>query len=71
MSIQMLRTRIPGGYEFYRVSCPIYDSVGGCIQYKDGDRVACIRVESDTLFNQNSSLPSYLHFLNKDKLRKI
>jgi hypothetical protein len=57
------KTRIPGWYEYYRTPCPICGHTGGCMVYEKGDRVACIRVESERFFSKNSALPSYLHFL--------
>ncbi|MDC3424275.1 DUF3854 domain-containing protein [Aquibacillus sp. 3ASR75-11] len=70
MSRGMRRTRIPGWYEFSRIACPICGHAGGCMQHKDGNAIACIRIESDRYFSKNSSLPSYLHFLKGDKKRK-
>lgn len=62
---------MPGWYEFYRTPCVICGHVGGCMIYKDGDRVACIRIESDTYFSKNSALPSFLHWLKPRERRKI
>ncbi|MFC0273748.1 hypothetical protein ACFFIX_20385 [Metabacillus herbersteinensis] len=70
MNNQLRKTRIPEWYEFMRVACPICGKTGGCMQHKDGDAVACIRVESDRPFSKNSSLPSYLHMLKGEKKRK-
>ncbi len=66
--MQLLRkTRIPHWYEYYRTPCPICGHVGGCMVNEKGDRVACIRVESERYFSKNSALPSYLHILTKNK----
>ncbi|WP_163537261.1 DUF3854 domain-containing protein [Gracilibacillus sp. YIM 98692] len=70
MSKDMRATKIKGWFEFYRISCPICGHVGGCMQHKDGEMVACIRTSSDRPFSKNSALPSYLHFLNGDKKRR-
>ncbi|KOO48172.1 hypothetical protein [Priestia koreensis] len=61
------KTKLTGWFEFMRQNCPICNHHGGCMIHEDGDRVACIRVESETIFSKNSALPSYLHYLNGDK----
>ncbi|MFD1609775.1 DUF3854 domain-containing protein [Oceanobacillus luteolus] len=60
-------TRIPNFLEFIRVACPVCGHTGGCMIHTDGDRVVCIRIESKIPFSKNSSLPSWLHFLNGNK----
>lgn len=65
------KTRIKHWYEFYRTPCPICGHVGGCMIHESGDRVACIRVESDRYFSKNSALPSYLHFLKPQNRQKV
>jgi hypothetical protein len=57
-------TKIPNFLEFIKVACPICGHAGGCMIHTKGDRVVCIRVESEIPFSKNSSLPSWLHFLN-------
>lgn len=64
-------TRIPNFFEFIRVACPICGHAGGCMINGKGDRVACIRIESERPFSQNSSLPSWLHFLRGEKIQKV
>lgn len=64
------RTRIKGWYEFTKIACPVCGKTGACMQHKDGNMVACIRVESNKFFSKNSSLPSYLHYLNGDQRRQ-
>ena len=66
----MRRTKLKDWFEFYRIACPICGHVGGCMQHKEGDRVACIRTTSEYPFSKNSALPSYLHFLKGNKKRK-
>lgn len=65
-------TRVPNFFEFIRVACPICGHAGGCMINGEGDRVACIRVESEKPFSKNSSLPSWLHFLveKQPKIKK-
>ncbi len=58
-------------FEYYRETCPICNSVGGCMVHKDGDLVVCIRKESDRPFAKNSAVPGYMHFLKGEKIRKI
>ncbi|WP_190323037.1 DUF3854 domain-containing protein [Bacillus swezeyi] len=41
------------------------------MQHKDGNRIACIRVESKTVFSKNKGLDSYLHFLKEKSAIKI
>ncbi len=65
------KTRIPHWYEYYRTPCPICGHVGGCMVNEKGDRVACIRVESERYFSRNSALPSYLHFLKPKNIQKV
>lgn len=68
LNTKLLRkTKIPDWFEFYRSVCPVCNHSGGCMQHKDGEVVACIRVVSDRPFSKNSSLPSYLHFLKGEK----
>ncbi|GLO68305.1 DUF3854 domain-containing protein [Oceanobacillus kimchii] len=64
-------TRIPNFFEFIRIACPICGHTGGCMVNSEGDRVACIRIESDRAFSKNSALPSWLHFLRRNKQQKI
>lgn len=59
-------TRLKGWYEYYRELCPICNRKGGCIVHEKGDRVACIRVTSNTPFSTSGAIPSWLHWL-KDK----
>lgn len=67
----MRKTRLKDWYEFYRTPCPICGHTGACMAHKNGDKVACIRVESDRYFSKNSALPSYLHFLKPKDIKKI
>lgn len=67
----MRQTRIKDWYEYYRTPCVICGSTGGCMVHVDGSAVACIRVESEKFFSQNSALPSYLHILKGDKKKKV
>jgi len=70
MNNTMRRTKVKDWFEFYRVACPICGKTGGCMMHKDGEAVACIRVNSERYFSKNSSLPSYLHYLKGEKKRK-
>ncbi|WP_176551182.1 DUF3854 domain-containing protein [Bacillus sp. AFS040349] len=70
MSRDMRKTKIKDWYEFYQLACPVCGKTGGCMQHKDGEMVACIRIESEKYFSKNSSLPSYLHFLKGEKKRR-
>lgn len=58
-------TRMKGWFEYTRQTCPICGKTGGCIVNEKGDKVACIRTESKTMFSKNSSVPSWLHKLNE------
>lgn len=64
-------TKIPNFLEFIKVACPVCGHAGGCMIHTSGDRVVCIRVESDIPFSKNSSLPSWLHFLGKKRQPRI
>ncbi|WP_051240009.1 DUF3854 domain-containing protein [Pontibacillus halophilus] len=57
-------------YEYYREACPICNSTGACMVHKDGNKVVCIRTESDRPFGKNSAVPGWLHYL-KGKPKKI
>lgn len=63
MSRTLRRTNLKDWFEMVGESCPICGKSGGCIIHTDGNRIACIRVESDVLFSQR--LTSYLHYLKK------
>ncbi|MCY7454331.1 hypothetical protein [Bacillus altitudinis] len=60
----MRRTKLKDWYEFIKASCPVCGHSGGCMQYKDGKKVACIRVESEKAFSKGKGLDSYLHYIN-------
>lgn len=67
----MRKTRLEGWYEYSKTPCPICGHTSGCMIHKDGDAVACIRVESDRYFSKDSALPSYLHLLKGNKKQKV
>lgn len=54
-------------WEFYRVPCPICNSVGNCMIHVSQEKVACTRVESKWVYGKNSSNPSHIHYLNGKK----
>jgi hypothetical protein len=66
-----LRRAFKGWYELYRETCPVCGHAGGCLIHEKGDRVACIRVVSDTPFSKQSAMPSYLHWLTGNKKKKF
>ncbi len=65
MQQTMRKTRINGWYEFYRETCPICGKSGGCLLNEEGDKVACIRVESKVVFS--NKFQSWLHMLKEKK----
>lgn len=62
-------TSAKGGpwYEYYHEACPICGTNGGCMIHENGEKVICIREESDRPWGRNSALPGYLHFLGEKK----
>lgn len=47
------QTKMRDWLECYRVACPICNKSGGCIINRNGDTVACLRVESDVIFSKS------------------
>lgn len=65
------QTRLKGWLELVREICPVCGKTGGCMIHKDGNKVACIRMESKTPFSVNSAVPSWLHWLKGEKKKDI
>lgn len=63
MSRTLRSTKLKDWFEVVGETCPICGKSGGCMVHADGNRVACIRVESKVVFSQRFT--SYLHYLKE------
>ena len=65
MNSSYRQTKMRNWLELYRVACPVCNKSGGCIINREGDTVACLRVESEVIFSRNPL--QWIHRLTKKK----